>query len=78
MNLAEAAYLLHYAMQRGKRLLRLANPGVFVYMRHGSNAWREFTPGRFLNPAGWERIPRPPMFPAATLASYTAAALSKT
>jgi glycosyltransferase involved in cell wall biosynthesis len=74
-NLAEDAYLLHYAIQRGKRLLRLANPGVFVYIRHGSNAWREFAPGRFLNPSGWERIPRPHMFPASMLASYTSAAL---
>ncbi|HET6980077.1 MAG TPA: glycosyltransferase [Pyrinomonadaceae bacterium] len=75
VNLAEDAYLLHHAMQRGKRLLRLANPGVFVYTRHGSNAWREFAPGRFLNPDGWERIARPHMFPAAMLASYTSAAL---
>jgi len=74
-NLAEDAYLLHYAMQRGKRLLRLANPGVFVYMRHGTNAWRDFAPGRFVNPAGWERIARPPMFPANMLAFYTSAAL---
>ncbi|HKV35420.1 MAG TPA: glycosyltransferase [Pyrinomonadaceae bacterium] len=69
INLAEDAYLLHQAMNRGKRLLRLSNPGVFVYLRHGSNAWREFVPGHFLNPAGWERIEAPIFFPAAS-ASY--------
>ena len=75
INLAEDAHLLHYALRRGKRLLRLSNPGVFVYVRHGSNAWREFDPGSFINPAGWERIARPPVFPATVLASYKAAAL---
>jgi glycosyltransferase involved in cell wall biosynthesis len=76
-NLAEDAYLLRSAIKRGKRLLRLANPGVFVYVRHGTNAWREFAPGRFINPAGWQRIEAPPIFPAAMLASYKAAALGR-
>lgn len=77
-NLAEDAYLLHYAMQRGQRLVRLANPGVFVYVRHGRNAWKEFAPGSFINPLGWERIDRPHMFPAHMLASYTSAVVSPT
>jgi glycosyltransferase involved in cell wall biosynthesis len=64
-NLAEDADLLHNAVERGKRLVRLANPGVFVYVRHGTNAWREFAPGHFLNPAGWERIAPPRFLPAA-------------
>lgn len=76
-NLAEDAYLLHYAMQRGKRLARLSNRGVFVYTRHGTNAWREFAPGSFLNPAGWKTISRPPVFPAAMLSSYLTASLVK-
>ena len=75
VNLAEDAWLLRYAMSRGKRLVRLANPGVFVYVRHGRNAWKEFAPGRFLNPAGWQRIEAPLAFPAAALDSYKAAAL---
>ncbi len=75
INLAEDAHLLYYAMQRGKRLLRLSNPGVFVYVRHGSNAWRHFAPGSFINPAGWTRIARPPVFPDTMLATYKAAAL---
>ena len=75
VNLGEDAYLLHYAMQRGKRLMRLANPAVFVCIRHGRNAWREFAPGHFLNPAGWERVGRPHMFPARMLAAYTSPSL---
>jgi glycosyltransferase involved in cell wall biosynthesis len=75
INLAEDAWLLHNAVRRGKRLLPLANPGVFVYVRHGSNAWKEFKPGRFINPDGWERTRPPHTFPAATLASYREAAV---
>jgi Glycosyltransferases involved in cell wall biogenesis len=73
-NLAEDATLLHHAMRRGYRLLRLSNPGVFVYVRHEHNAWSDFAPGLFINPAGWERIPPPLIFPPAVLASYKAAA----
>ena len=76
-NLAEDAYFLHYAVKRGKRLLRLANPGVFVYVRHGTNAWQEFTPGRFINPAGWQRIAAPLILPCAVLASYKTGALAR-
>jgi hypothetical protein len=63
INLAEDAWLLHRATRSGKRLLRLANPGVFVYVRHNTNAWREFAPGSFIDPQGWQRIPRPLDFP---------------
>lgn len=69
ISLAEDAYLLHYAVARGKRLVPLSNPGVFVYVRHGTNAWREFAPGKFLDPAGWQRIAPPLNFPASVLAS---------
>jgi glycosyltransferase involved in cell wall biosynthesis len=75
VNLGEDAWLLRYAARQGKRLQRLANPGVFVYIRHGRNAWREFAPGRFLNPAGWQRISAPLAFSDAALAAYKAAAL---
>jgi glycosyltransferase involved in cell wall biosynthesis len=77
VNLAEDAYLVHYAVRGGKRLLRLSNPGVFVYTRHSTNAWQEFIPGSFVNPAGWTTISRPPAFPAAMLSSYMAASLVK-
>jgi glycosyltransferase involved in cell wall biosynthesis len=75
LNLAEDAWLLHQAMGRGKRLLRLGNPGMFVYVRHGRNAWQEFTPGRFLNPAGWVRTQPPLTFPGSALSAYRNAAL---
>jgi len=74
INLAEDAWLLHNALRKGQRLLRLSNPGVFVYVRHGTNAWRECVPGRFINPAGWERIAPPATVPAGVIASYQAAA----
>lgn len=40
VNLAEDAAFLRDAMRRGRRLARLANPGLFVYVRHGRNAWQ--------------------------------------
>ena len=66
--------LIQQAVRRGKRLARLPNPGLFVYVRHGHNAWR-FEPGRFLDPAGWERIAPPAAFPPEALAAAQAAAL---
>jgi glycosyltransferase involved in cell wall biosynthesis len=76
VNLAEDAWFLRQALARGKRLRRLANPGVFLYVRHGRNAWREFAPGTFLNPAGWERTIPPPLFSARSLDSYKSLAPS--
>jgi len=72
ISLAEDAWLLQRAVKAGKRLIRLSNPGVFIYVRHGRNAW-QFTPGAFLNPSGWTRIPAPPLFSAGALDSYKAA-----
>ncbi len=72
ISLGEDAWLLQRAVRAGKRLIRLSNPGVFVYVRHGRNAW-QFTPGVFLNPSGWTRIPPPPLFPAGALDSYKTA-----
>ena len=69
-NLGEDAWLLDRAMKQGKRLLRLANPGVFIYVRHGRNAWRQFAPGKFLDPNGWQRISAPLDFPHAALEFY--------
>ena len=63
VNLAEDAGLLKQALRRGKRLARLPNPGVFVYVRHGKNAW-QFAPGKFLDPQGWRSIDPPRLFTA--------------
>jgi glycosyltransferase involved in cell wall biosynthesis len=63
IDLAEDAWLVHRAVQMGFRLLRLSNPGVFVYVRHSSNAWRECQPGKFIDPEGWQKILSPKFFP---------------
>jgi glycosyltransferase involved in cell wall biosynthesis len=73
VNLAEDAWLLHRGLSAGKRLLRLSNPGVFIYVRHGTNAWREFAPGRFIDPAGWQEVARPANLPPGAVDSYQAA-----
>jgi O-antigen biosynthesis protein len=70
INLAEDAWLLTRATRQGKRLVRLSNPGVFVYVRHGRNAWRQFAPGSFIDPKGWQRISAPLDFPTAALTFY--------
>lgn len=57
VNIAEDAWLLQDALARGRRLKQLSNPNVFVYMRHKKNAWKEFNPGKFIQPDGWNRIP---------------------
>ncbi len=72
VSIAEDAKLLKQALQRGKRLARLPNEGVFVYVRHDQNAW-QFKPGQFLDPAGWQRIDPPRTFPTDALAMYQAA-----
>ena len=70
VNLAEDAGLLVRATRQGKRLVRLANPGVFVYVRHGHNAWRQFAPGTFIDPKGWQRIAAPLDFPVKVFEFY--------
>jgi hypothetical protein len=74
INLAEDAWLVSRITRAGKRLLRLANPGVFIYVRHGRNAWRQCQPGRFINPGGWQRINQPTEFSTDLLAAYREAA----
>jgi O-antigen biosynthesis protein len=73
-NLAEDAALIRQATRRGKRLTRLPNPGIFVYVRHGRNAWSEFAPGIFLDPDGWERVDPPTAFPPEIVSTYRDAA----
>jgi glycosyltransferase involved in cell wall biosynthesis len=73
ISLAEDAALLHSAVTRGRRLVRLSNPGVFVYVRHGQNSWKEFAPGQFIDPTGWERVGPPLTFGSRVFDSYKAA-----
>jgi glycosyltransferase involved in cell wall biosynthesis len=72
VNLAEDAGLLKQALRRGKRLARLPNPGVFVYVRHGENAW-QFAPGKFIDPQGWRTIDPPATFSSEALIAYQTA-----
>jgi glycosyltransferase involved in cell wall biosynthesis len=72
VNLAEDAGLLKQALRRGKRLARLPNPGVFVYVRHGHNAW-QFAPGQFIDPQGWRSIDPPAAFSSEALSAYQTA-----
>jgi glycosyltransferase involved in cell wall biosynthesis len=78
VNLAEDAALLRQALRRRQRLKQLSNPGLFVYVRHGRNAWRDYAPGTFLDPAGWRSIPQPPCFTPDSLTGYQSAALLTT
>lgn len=74
MNLAEDAALIRQFTQRHKRVQRVADPGLFIYVRHGRNTWL-FNPGRFVDPNGWRPTAPPPEFSAAALESYRAACL---
>jgi O-antigen biosynthesis protein len=76
-NLAEDAAFLRDAIRCGYRLASLENPDVFVYVRHGRNAWR-FEPGQFLDRQGWESVTGPSSFSAETLDAYRTAAADPT
>ncbi|HLK88357.1 MAG TPA: glycosyltransferase [Polyangia bacterium] len=69
VNLAEDAAFLRAALHRGRRLLRLPGDGVFVYVRHGTNAWR-FQAGRFVDGGGWIPVATLPEFPEQALLAY--------
>ncbi len=63
-SLAEDAVFLEQAMGRGARLRALEAAGVFVYVRHGRNAW-QFACGLIGDPAGWQSAPEPSLPPQA-------------
>lgn len=75
VNLAEDAALIKAAQQRRHRLVRVANGGLYVYVRHGTNAWR-FVPGHFIDSSGWSMIDPPGTFPLAELPAWQQAASS--
>jgi glycosyltransferase involved in cell wall biosynthesis len=77
-SLAEDAWLLQMSLLKGSKLRRLSNPGVFVYVRHRLNAWREYAPGRFIDPRGWEQVAAPPSFPDDALTAFRTAVLKVT
>lgn len=57
-SLAEDALFLRQAQHRGGRLRKLESDGLYVYVRHGDNAWA-FACGQYLDPAGWQRVDEP-------------------
>ena len=69
VNLAEDAAFLRAALRGGRRLLRLPGDSVFVYVRHGANAWR-FQTGRFVERDGWTAVEALPDFPEEALLAY--------
>jgi hypothetical protein len=62
-SLAEDAVFLNAAVTHGARLQAIAADDLFLYLRHGGNAWR-FTCGHYLDPRGWQRIDEPDAFAA--------------
>ena len=75
VSLAEDARLIHQAISHKKRLARLENPGLFIYLRHTGNAWK-FEAGRFINPDGWRPTVPPSGFSPSLLDMYRSAAES--
>jgi glycosyltransferase involved in cell wall biosynthesis len=69
INIAEDAAFIQAATLRGRRLVCVPNDGLFVYIRHGGNAWR-FSPGSFLDPHGWQAISPPQTFSATDIAAW--------
>lgn len=71
-DLGEDAVFVRTAVSRGRKLVRVENDGMFVYMRHQTNAWR-FPAGTFLDPRGWSETAPPAAFSASCLDEYLAA-----
>jgi glycosyltransferase involved in cell wall biosynthesis len=70
VNLAEDAAFIRTATTKANRLTRISNPGLFVYVRHGTNAWR-FALGTGRDSTGWQTAEGPPAF-LACLSQYQA------
>jgi glycosyltransferase involved in cell wall biosynthesis len=68
-SLAEDALFLQSLVQQGARLERLPNQDMFIYVRHDANSW-QFTPGNFLDSAGWRRVTTPAFIPRQDLDFY--------
>jgi len=67
-SLAEDAVFLDQAIRRGARLRPVEAAGIFVYVRHGANAW-QFACGLAGGAAGWQPAAEPD-FPAEERAFY--------
>jgi hypothetical protein len=59
-SLAEDAIFLQQALDMGSRLQAIDAEGLFIYIRHGANAW-EMECGQYGGTDGWETMPEPDM-----------------
>jgi len=57
-SIAEDAWFLWYATQRGAQVKKVPGEDLFVYVRHGAASW-EFRCGEFLDPSGWRQVEMP-------------------
>jgi glycosyltransferase involved in cell wall biosynthesis len=57
-SLAEDAAFVDQAVRRGARLHALSAEGIFIYVRHETNAW-QLRCGADIDPGGWQLIPEP-------------------
>jgi glycosyltransferase involved in cell wall biosynthesis len=71
-SLAEDAAFLDQAVRQGARLRSVGADGIFVYLRHESNAWT-FRCGHFVDPTGWRRV-ADPLLPEADRSFYASRA----
>lgn len=75
VNIAEDAGLLNAARANGARILSLANPGIYAYVRHGSNTW-QFQAGEYVNGQWWKPCPPPAQMDDTILERIQAASLA--
>ena len=61
-SLAEDAHFLLAAKRRGARLQQISGHGLFMYVRHGTNAWN-LTCGEHGGRTGWFSVAEPPLAP---------------
>jgi glycosyltransferase involved in cell wall biosynthesis len=61
-SLAEDAAFLDQAVRRGARLRAVDADGIFIYIRHGANAW-SIACGVTGGAAEWEGVPEPDLSP---------------
>lgn len=59
-SLAEDAIFLQRALDMGSRLHAIDAKGLFIYIRHGANAWK-MECGEYAGADGWEIVPEPDM-----------------
>jgi glycosyltransferase involved in cell wall biosynthesis len=62
-SIAEDAWFLWHATQRGAQVKKVRGDDLFVYVRHGGSSW-EFRCGEFLDPSGWRRVEAPGLLQA--------------